>query len=134
MKNQTSLCPSFRCTETSRLLGVRQDGKVAILPNPLELDQVFIQNLKNGSPPEQRFRFVNQCRMNACKQWSGTACGVAKLIIRFVEAVPDSAIPDCSIRKNCRWHQQEGPSICKVCPYIITDVDAFELSNFFKPR
>lgn len=132
MERESLMCPSFRCTDTAKLLGVRQHGKIAILPNPLELDQEFISQLKDGSPPENRFRFVSTCRLRGCKQWSGQACGVAKHVMQFVKSVEGEPTPACSIRPQCRWHQQEGPSICRVCPYIITDVDASEIRDYFR--
>jgi hypothetical protein len=43
--------------------------------------------------------------------------------MRVVEKLPAVAedLPPCSIRRNCRWWQQEGKAACQRCPQIITD-------------
>ncbi|MCF2494299.1 hypothetical protein [Dyadobacter chenhuakuii] len=133
-KNSPPLCPAFSGIKKSNLLGILQHDKIALLPNPLELDQDFIENLKNGSLPEQHFRFVSRCGTGECIQWKGQRCGVAAEVVNFVKSVKNDDIPDCSIRSDCRWYRQEGVSICKVCPYVLTDMKASELAIIFSNR
>ena|SRR5690242_17949616 len=130
--HKESLCPSSRYTESARLLGVRQeDGKVSILPDPLQVDESFGQYLSEDLKPEQSFRFVNKCMESGCKQWTKKGCGIAIRAISFLDQVnPVEELPACSIRKECRWHQQEGSAACKICPYIITDISATEIKKY----
>jgi hypothetical protein len=134
MKNNThkkSLCPSSRYAEDARLLGIRQDnGKVAILPDPLKIDSNFIQQLQEDVKPEQAFRFVNKCMELGCKQWSGKGCGIATRAVTLLnQVIPEKKLPLCSIRNDCRWYQQEGNEACMVCSYIITDITAPEIKK-----
>lgn len=43
--------------------------------------------------------------------------------MRIVEKLPAvvEQLPPCSIRRDCRWWQQEGKAACMRCPQIITD-------------
>jgi hypothetical protein len=43
MNSKSILCPAHRCKPGSKLLGVRQsDGMIAILPQPLLIDEAFV--------------------------------------------------------------------------------------------
>src|SRR6266536_2295604 len=98
------MCPSSRCKPGAQLLGVRlQNGEVAILPQTLPVDEQFIENTRNGSIPEERFRFVNKCVENGCRQWTGTRCGIADTI----------------------------ENACRICPYVITEITETEVNEFF---
>jgi hypothetical protein len=131
---EEALCPSSRISEGSKLLGIRQDdGKVVILPNPLVIDASFPENLPKGAVPEQLFRFVNKCVKSDCAQWTKKGCGIALRISRYIDKT-ENGMPECSIRSSCRWHMQEGDSICRICPYIITDITAEELDKYFNSR
>lgn len=123
-------CPSSRAKKGSSLLGVRQeDGTIAILPSPLPVDEVFLENAdKVGVPAEQRFRFTNKCIEGGCKQWDGKKCGVADRVMEFIHRIPESSeLPKCAIRSHCRWYSQEGEKACKLCPYIITEITEEEI-------
>lgn len=137
MKNnihKKPLCPSSRYAEDARLLGIRQgNGKVAILPDPLKIDSNFIQQLQKDVKPEQAFRFVNRCMEQGCKQWSGKGCGIAiRAVTLLNQVMPKKSLPLCSIRNDCRWHQQEGNAACGICTYIITDISAIEIKEYLK--
>lgn len=117
------LCPSSRCAEGHVLLGIVQaDGTIGYLQERLEVDNDFVQIARQGRTPEKRFRFSSKCAESGCKQWTGSACSV---IHKVLEAYPDAqrvtSPEDCSIREQCRWHQQEGLKACSVCPLVITD-------------
>jgi hypothetical protein len=139
-------CPSHRCKPGSDLIGVRQDdGTVAILPQPLPVDQSFVDRVRRDAiAPEERFRFSNKCAEGGCEQWTGSRCGFIDRTLRAMEAsLPltsprtverisgsepgverdlASALPTCGIRPTCRWFQQIGGNACRVCPYIVTHV------------
>ncbi len=117
------MCPSSRCEEGHVLLGIVQaDGKIGYLPERLEVDSDFVQIARQGRAPEKRFRFSSKCAESGCKQWTGSACGVIhKVLAGYPRAKRVSSPADCSIREQCRWHQQEGPKACTVCPLVITD-------------
>lgn len=119
------MCPSNKAKTGSELLGVRQeDGTVAILPQTLPVDQAFLDKVSmDGIAAEQKFRFTNKCIESGCQQWNGKGCGVVEQVIQFLDHLPVSeTIPDCPIRPTCRWYLQKGPSSCKVCPFIVSEI------------
>ena len=124
--NESSIaCPSNRCKPGSKLLGIRQeDGKVAILPDALPIDDAFIEKTKEHPvPAEQRFRFTNKCIENGCNQWTGVGCGVIEEVVQYLSQVPaHETLPPCSLRVHCRWFLQKGADACRICPYIITEI------------
>ena len=131
-------CPSNRCKPGSKLLGVRQqDGKVAMLPEPLAIDDAFIEKVKaHPVAPEQRFRFANKCIEGGCSQWNGKGCGVIEQVVQYLEHLPaNEVLPACSIRVKCRWFAQRGVEACRICPYVVTEITEEELeqSGAFTP-
>lgn len=126
------MCPSNRCKPGSKLLGVRQeDGKVAILPEALPIDDTFIEKVKSDPiAPEQRFRFTNKCIEGGCNQWTGKGCGVIEDVVQYLDQIDaNEPLPECSIRVHCRWFLQKGADACKICHYIITEITEKELEN-----
>ncbi len=124
MKSKESvLCPSCRAQKGARLLGIRQaDGRVALLPQPLLINDAFIKEASKHSHAEQQFRFTNKCVESGCKQWTGTRCGVADTIVAVMNDLHISdELPTCGIRPQCRWFKQNGADACKVCPFVITE-------------
>lgn len=118
-------CPSNRCKTGSKLLGVRQDdGTIAILPQPLHIDEKFIENVSDHEmAPEQRFRFTNKCVETGCNQWNGEGCGVINRVVKHLNDLPTiSKIPECGIRDRCRWFSQHDYNACKVCRFTITEI------------
>ena len=136
-------CPSHRCKPGSDLIGVRQDdGTVAILPQPLPIDQHFIEVVsRDAAAPEQRFRFSNKCIESGCSQWTGSRCGVIDNVLQLLAGVPapgdiapsaatapptpkegTATLPPCGIRPTCRWFLQSGADACRVCPYVVTHI------------
>ncbi|MCC6722949.1 MAG: hypothetical protein IT258_00465, partial [Saprospiraceae bacterium] len=107
-------------------------GTVAILPQPLQIDEAFIATANEISPAEQRFRFTNKCVESGCTQWTGSKCGVAEKVLSVLELLPvKEEVVACAIRPQCRWHRQEGPIACRACPFVITDTTEadWELQN-----
>lgn len=136
-------CPSHRCKPGSDLIGVRQDdGTVAILPQPLPVDQHFVELVsRDAAAPEQRFRFSNKCIESGCSQWTGSRCGVIDNVLQLLAGVPapgdiaqpaatapptpkesTATLPPCGIRPTCRWFLQAGADACRVCPYVVTHI------------
>lgn len=120
MKAQRPTCPSARASMGARLIGVGQaSGTVAFVRSPIPLDDDLCQRL--GEYPERRLRFASECVTGQCLRWEKGRCSVAA----HVSAYPASSsgdLPECSIRPECRWHQQEGDEICFRCPRVFTDV------------
>ena len=118
------LCPSSRCEDGHILLGVVQaDGTVGFLSERMTLGLEFVEIASKGRRPEKRFRFASTCVKTACRQWKGGRCGVIDQVLDSVPAALRSTrLAQCSIRDQCRWHQQEGDEACTVCPLVITDL------------
>lgn len=118
-------CPSNKCKTGSKLLGIRQEnGTIAILPQPLHINEQFIESVSaNAMAPEQRFRFVNKCVEKGCSQWDGKGCGVINRVVSHLNDLPSiSEIPKCGIRDRCRWFSQHSFNACKVCRFVITEI------------
>lgn len=123
MSNQSILCPSSVCIEGSALLGVvNTQGTVDILPEPIPIDEEFMQEANKGRKPETRFRFTNTCVKKECQQWNGQGCGVIEKVQQLlnIEATLQQ-LPACGIRSRCRWYLQSGPSACHACIYVVKD-------------
>jgi hypothetical protein len=125
LEKERILCPSARCKENAILLGVVQDnGHVQFVENRIHIDDEFVKISKDGRPPEKRFRFSDTCVEAKCEQWTGSHCGIIDEIIAAIGSdVHSDELPSCSIRKECRWFKQCGPSACHICPYVITDLN-----------
>lgn len=117
-------CPSAPATPGAGLLGVLgRDGKIAHLRTLMQVDAEFLAAARAAGPPEARMRFTHQCETSACRQWTGTSCGV---ITRVLQAMGPGTIPPgpaqpCPIRGTCRWFAQEGPVACAACAEVLTD-------------
>ena len=123
MSSEKKLCPSYACQEGAILLGiVMRDGRVAFSSDRLIVNEEFVQIARTGRTPEKRFRFGGQCVQNGCRQWTGERCGVIDSITETANVeVESAALPECSIRSECRWFYQSGAEACAVCPEIVTD-------------
>jgi hypothetical protein len=121
--NETQvLCPSYRCESGAILLGIVQpDGKLALAPERLVVDQAFVDRAQEAGIPYHRFRFSGKCVRGRCGQWTGSRCGVIDR--QMVELGTDRAVgelPECSIRPQCRWYKQEGALACALCPEVMS--------------
>lgn len=123
MSSENKLCPSYSCQPGAILLGiVMRDGRVAFSSDQLIINEEFVQIAREGRTPEKRFRFGGQCVQNGCRQWTGNRCGVIDKITDTANMnVESAALPECSIRSECRWFYQSGAEACAVCPEIVTD-------------
>ena len=120
----TLLCPSSRGTlQDSLLIGVVTDHKDGPRVVPTERAmQVTPEILQMAEPvsPSEVFRFASPCQTGKCPHFRNEACQLAVRSVDLLEAVTDK-LPKCSIRSHCRWFRQEGASICKRCPQVVTD-------------
>jgi hypothetical protein len=120
---EAKLCPSTKCSNDALLLGIVQSDKtITLLDTPLRINDAFVEKANKVGELEKRFRFVNKCVKKGCKQWTGKSCGIinelslANPLIKF----SNEKLPECSIRSNCRWYNQEGAKACKICLHVIT--------------
>ena len=116
-------CPSAEPKAGAVLLGiVKQDGKVAMLSQRLEIDDSFIESAVQGRELGQRFRFASSCSTQGCANWSGHHCMVLDIArqLAHIEPLDSALLPVCSIRDTCRWFMQDGAEACRICPKINT--------------
>jgi len=125
LEKERILCPSGRCQENAILLGIVQgDGHIRFVQQRVQIDQEFVEVSKKGRSPEKRFRFSESCQEGKCTQWTGNRCGIIDEIISTIGTkIISEDLPACSIRHQCRWFSQCGPSACHICPYVITDLN-----------
>jgi len=126
LRHEKAMCPSARAEPGATLLGlVGEDGRVSYLKDRIEVDQAFIDLVSKDGPPEERLRFASTCVEGRCRQWNGTRCGVLKDVAPYLgSGEGTSSLQPCSIRPACRWYRQDGPSACRTCPGVITEVPA----------
>jgi len=117
------LCPSaLPEMPEGRLFGVM--GGTATEPRLMYLDQPApvtesLLSLAGPVKPTEVFRLAAPCVESKCCHFDGQDCRLVTRIVQILPAVVDS-LPACSIRKECRWFQQEGRSACMRCPQVIT--------------
>ncbi|MEA5574713.1 nitrogen fixation protein [Calothrix sp. UHCC 0171] len=119
-----TLCPSSRPErENSIVFGII--GGTVEQPRAVYLKQalpVTDELIAKASPvtPTEIFRTASNCATSSCQHFDGKNCGLAMRVARNLSAVVEE-LPPCSIRRDCRWWQQEGKSACMRCPQVITD-------------
>ena len=123
MKELPTLCPSAPLEPGVVLIGVvMTNGRVAYAADRLEMGEDFIAAVSQTDSPERMFRFASPCRQNGCQQWTGKRCGVVDVMLKANPHIQgEEELPQCSIRSQCRWFDQEGARACALCPSIITD-------------
>lgn len=113
-------CPSGPCNVGSELLGIVNDaGKVSFLGKPVPITEDFVVTANSGNTPEARFRFSTKCVETKCKQWSGAKCSVGSVVAE-ISVQNHFNTPDCGIRSQCRWFNQESVKACLSCEQVIT--------------
>jgi hypothetical protein len=123
MAEHSVMCPSARCEPGALLLGIiLPSGRVAFTTDEIRVDDEFVALCREGRAPEKRFRFSSACARGACRQWTGSSCGVIESLLPIAEpAEASSVLPTCVIRPRCRWYLQAGADACAVCPEVVTD-------------
>jgi len=124
LKGRPLLCPSAPGSrDDSLLIGVvtshPEGPRVAPTEHALRVTPDILKMAEPVSPSEV-FRFASSCRGGECPHFRNNACQLAVRSVVLLEAVSDE-LPRCPIRSVCRWFRQEGPTICKRCPQIVTD-------------
>lgn len=122
--NQIALCPSARPESVDSVIfgvinGTLVEPRVAYLKQPQPVtDEVIVQ----ASPvtPAEIFRTAASCVESGCQHFDGKNCRLAQRVADKLPAVVEE-LPPCSIRRDCRWWQQEGKAACIRCPQVITD-------------
>lgn len=122
--DKTTLCPSSRPEPGNSVVfgiisGSVTEPKVAYLKQPQPVTQELIAKASPITPAEI-FRTASPCAAKGCQHFDGQDC---RLAMRIVEKLPSvvEELPPCSIRRDCRWWQQEGKSACMRCPQVVTD-------------
>ena len=123
-KERATLCPSARAESVdSVVFGVIsktvEEPQVAYLKQPQPVTDELIAKVSPVTPSEV-FRTASPCATSGCLHFDGKDC---RLAMRVVEKMPvvSEELPPCSIRRDCRWFQQEGKAACMPCPQVITD-------------
>lgn len=70
--------------------------------------------------PTEIFRIAANCSEGGCKHFDGANCRLAQRIVDGLPATSEQ-IPNCAIRDNCRWWNQEGTAACLRCSQIVRD-------------
>jgi hypothetical protein len=123
MEPRAPLCPSaLPEMPHGRVFGVV--GGTATEPRLAYLDQATeatedVLALSGPVKPTEVFRMAAPCVESKCTHFDGKDCRLVTRIVQILPAVVD-ALPACSIRKDCRWFEQEGRSACLRCPQVVT--------------
>ncbi len=112
-------CPSYQIEEATGVLGhLRRNGTLEIFESVLPMPNVVRSTLvANGAL--QTTRFVGPCVQDECMNWN-EGCQLGKSLSRL-SGHAHRAYPDCSIRSQCRWFLENGPSACDVCISVTYD-------------
>ncbi|MEH2467751.1 nitrogen fixation protein [Nostoc sp.] len=122
--DKTTLCPSARPeSEDSVVFGIISgtvaEPRVGYLKQPILITDELIAKASPITPAEI-FRTAAPCATKGCQHFDGKDCRLAMRIVEKLPAIVEE-LPRCSIRRDCRWWQQEGKAACMRCPQVITD-------------
>lgn len=120
MDAERPMCPSARCQPGAVLLGiVTLSGRTAYLRPAIRVSEE-LSGSWGSSHPETTHRFADSCIEGDCQNWAADSCLVARKVAAIGSSF-SSSLPECSIRRECRWFRQEGASACLGCSFVITD-------------
>ncbi|MET8542585.1 hypothetical protein ABZW03_18295 [Kitasatospora sp. NPDC004799] len=118
------LCPSAPADAAgSVLIGVvaGTPGAPRVAPTAHAMPvTVEITALARPASPGEVFRIAAPCRTSGCAHFRNSACGIASRSAVLLDEVVGE-LPRCPIRARCRWFHQEGPSLCRRCPQVVTE-------------
>ncbi|KAF3888916.1 MULTISPECIES: hypothetical protein [Nostocales] len=122
---QTTLCPSARPESVNGVVfgivaGTAIAPRIAYLKKPLPVTDELMAKATGSVTPAEIFRTAASCAESGCQHFDGKDCRLSMRIVEKLPAVVEE-LPPCSIRRNCRWWQQEGKAACMRCPQIVTD-------------
>ena len=120
----TPLCPSARPEIAESAVfgvvtGTMEEPRVTYL-NQRQPVTDELMALSGSVTPTEVFRIAAPCAGKGCQHFDGTDCRLATRIVQQMSVVAQE-LPPCSIRRDCRWWQQEGKAACMRCPQVITD-------------
>lgn len=119
----SKLCPSAQPgMDRAMVLGVVQlNGPSPVVEYLNERLPATPEVLALSAPlkPTEIFRLAATCAEHGCPHFDGADCRLASRVVNMLPAAVAS-LPPCTIRKECRWHSQEGDAACKRCPEITT--------------
>ncbi len=132
IRNQANLplCPSAPCKPNAFLLGkVKKDYTIAFALQPKPITDSFVERAKLYRQPEKRFRFASPCINSGCQNWQNNRCKISDTAIQLLDddANEINSLPDCGIRKVCRWFEQSGERACHICRYVTTERDVINV-------
>jgi hypothetical protein len=119
-----TLCPSAR-PEVGKSVafgvigGTEEKPHVTYLKQPLPISDDLIAKAAPVTPAEV-LRSAAPCASKGCQHFDGNNCRLAMQIVEQLPTVAED-LPPCSIRRDCRWWQQEGKAACMRCPQVVTD-------------
>lgn len=98
--------------------GTAEQPEITYLDKPLPVNEELLK-LSGPVSPTEVFRFSGPCAGNQCRHFDPetTKCRLASRTVRWVPVVVDK-LPQCSIRKDCVWWNQEGRAACMRCPQV----------------
>jgi hypothetical protein len=108
--------------DRAMVLGVvQQDGRRPVVEylNARLLATPEVLAMSAPLKPTEVFRLAATCAEHKCPHFDGADCRLATRVAKMLPPVVDG-LPPCVIRKECRWHFQEGPAACMRCPQITT--------------
>ena len=100
--------------------GTVEEPQIAYLKRDAEVTPEMMAQL-GDLDPTRVFRFSGRCESSRCAQFEDGQCGLGKRIAAQLAPVV-AALPSCQIRATCRWHEENGDSICFRCPQVVTVV------------
>jgi hypothetical protein len=92
--------------------------QIAYLDEPVPVTDA-VTALAEPAHPADVMRFSAPCEERKCCHFDGQRCQLATRIVDTLPAVVD-ALPECLIRSECRWFQQEHRAACLRCPQVVT--------------
>jgi hypothetical protein len=118
------LCPSAQPEQDGAVAfgvvgGTPEEPLVRPLERPLPVTTDLLQ-LARPVRPTEVFRFAAPCMGKGCAHFVDSHCKFATKVVRMLPDVVDS-LPECDIRSQCRWFDQEGRAACLRCPQVVTD-------------
>ncbi|MDJ0845905.1 nitrogen fixation protein [Crocosphaera sp.] len=122
---KTTLCPSSNRPDLPNSIvfgiinGTVDKPHVTYLKKPQPVTEELMA-LAAPVTPAEVFRTATTCATNKCLHFDGNNCRLAQRVVDQFPVVEDK-LPACSIRRDCRWFQQEGKAACMRCPQVITD-------------
>jgi hypothetical protein len=108
--------------EGARIIGVLSgtpsDPRVAYLEPGTQIDPDISTGIGELAPT-QVFRFAAKCEKGGCSHFSEGRCSLGDRVVAHLPEIVDS-LPVCQIRSSCRWFAEQGGSICRRCPQVVT--------------